>query len=132
MNNARELDRPERQWRAVLTLSLPLAMVAAPVLVRFNDIQLCVFRHATGQPCPLCGGTRACAALVEGDFLAAMQFNPGLMPLLALVLVHGMQLGYEALTGRRISTPWRIGTRPWAFAGVFLLSVWIARLLGWV
>ena len=132
MDTARKLDRPERQWRVAATLGLPLAMVAAPLLVRFTELRLCVFRSATGLPCPLCGGTRACAALVEGDFLAAMQFNPGLMPLLALALVHGTQLGYEALTGRRVGAPWRIGARPWVFVGVFLLTAWIARLLGWV
>jgi Protein of unknown function (DUF2752) len=130
--DSRALSRPERQWRAAVTLGWPLALVSAPVLLSLNNVTLCAFRRLSGQPCPLCGGTHACAALVEGDFPAAWQANPGLMPLLVLALVHTAQLAYEAWTGRAVMPPWRIGSRLWAAAGVMLLALWITRLGGWI
>lgn len=36
----------------------------------------CVFRKATGIYCPGCGSTRALRALFEGDFFAALRYNP--------------------------------------------------------
>ena len=128
-----ELPRAERQWRAVTTLVWPAMLVAAPLkLSVFSEVPICAFRGVTGQPCPLCGGTRACAALVEGNFLAAWQMNPGLMPLLALAFAHTVQLAYEALTARRVSQRWRIGAQLWKGAGFIFLTLWIMRLLGWV
>jgi len=45
---------------------------------------LCPFRLLTGHPCPLCGSTRALAALCSGDFSSAWHLNP-IGVLLALV-----------------------------------------------
>jgi hypothetical protein len=127
-----ELPRAERQWRAVTTLAWPAVLGGAPLLLsRLSDVPVCAFRGVTGQPCPLCGGTRACAALVDGNFLAAWQLNPGLLMLLALAFAHTAQLAYEALTARRVSERWRIGARLWAGAGIVLLTLWVMRLLGW-
>ncbi len=36
----------------------------------------CIFRKATGIYCPGCGSTRALRALSQGDFLAALRYNP--------------------------------------------------------
>ena len=130
MSDATPLPVGERQWRAATTLVWPLALGAAPLLVSLNPVPLCAFRQLTGQPCPLCGGTHACAALVEGNFWAAWQSNPGLMPLLALALVHTMQLAYEAWRGRRVTARWRVSPRWWVGASAFLLCAWAMRLLG--
>jgi hypothetical protein len=123
------LSSPERQWRSALTLAWPLALLGAPAVLSLGDLPLCGFRHVTGLPCPLCGGTRACAALAEGNFLAAWQLNPGLMVLLALAAVHSVQLGFEAWTGRRVQR-WRIGARAWSAGIVVLLAGWVLRLFG--
>jgi hypothetical protein len=123
------LSSPERQWRSALTLSWPLALLGAPAVLSLGDLPLCGFRHVTGLPCPLCGGTRACAALADGNFLAAWQLNPGLMVLLALAAVHSVQLGFEAWTGRRVQR-WRIGAGAWRAGIVVLLAGWVLRLLG--
>jgi hypothetical protein len=123
------LSSPERLWRSVLTMSWPLALLGAPAVLSLGDLPLCGFRHVTGLPCPLCGGTRACAALVDGNFLAAWQLNPGLMVLLALAAVHSVQLGFEAWTGRRVQR-WRIGIDAWRAGIVVLLFGWVLRLLG--
>jgi hypothetical protein len=69
-----------------------------------------------------------CAALVDGNFLAAWQLNPGLVVLLALVAAHSVQLGFEAWTGRRVQR-WRIGADAWRVGLVVLIAGWVLRLL---
>jgi len=123
------LSGPERQWRSALTLGWPLALLGAPLVLSLGDLPLCGFRHLTGVPCPLCGGTRACAALADGNFLAAWQLNPGLMVLLALAAAHSVQLGAEAWTGRRVQR-WRIGADAWRAGFVILMVGWMLRLSG--
>lgn len=122
------LSPGERQWRAVLTLGWPLALGAAPVLLRAN-LSLCAFRHVTGLPCPLCGGTHACAALAQGDFMAAWQANPGLMPLTALAAGATLQLAWEAWRGQRVLR-WRIRPGAWWAGALFLMGAWALRLPG--
>ena len=122
------LSVADRQWRSVLVLGWPLALGIAPVLVALGDVPLCAFRQLTGRPCPLCGGTRACAALVEGNLAAAWQANPGLLPLLVIAAVHSVQLAHEAWSGRRW-TRWRIGPGPWLAGVTFLLGSWLLRVV---
>ena len=124
------LSPAERGWRFVPLGLWPLALGAAPLLLA-SGVPLCAFRHITGQPCPLCGGTHACAALAQGDLLAAWQANPGLMPLFALAAAHSAQLAWEAWRGRRV-TCWRIGPEAWQAGGLFLLGAWGLRLIGWL
>jgi hypothetical protein len=88
-------------------LGWPLALGVAPLLLA-TGVPLCGFRHLTGQPCPLCGGTHACAALAQGDLMVAWQANPGLIPLFVIAAAHAAQLAWEAWLGRRV-TRWRIG-----------------------
>lgn len=44
-----------------------------------------MFHLATGLYCPGCGGTRALAALLRGQFLTSFQYHP-LVPYLAVIL----------------------------------------------
>ena len=132
MSGAAQLPSSERQWRAATTLGWPLALGAAPLLVSLNNVQLCAFRQLTGAPCPLCGGTHACAALVEGNLSAAWQASPAVMVLLAVALAHTVQLAYEAWCGRMVAPPWRMGARLWAGTGMAMLVLWAMRLTGLV
>lgn len=124
------LSHPERQWRAAICLGWPLAIGAVPVLMAAGG-SLCAFRHLSGLPCPLCGGTHACAALLQGDLAAAWQANPGLLPLLAVAAVHTGLLAGEALVARSFG-PRRPWSRAWGGGGMFLLACWGLRLLGYV
>ena len=93
-HDATQLTRAERGWRAVPLLGWPLALGVAPLLLA-TGVPLCGFRHLTGQPCPLCGGTHACAALAQGDLMVAWQANPGLMPLFVIAAAHAAQLAWK-------------------------------------
>ncbi|MBP7949081.1 MAG: DUF2752 domain-containing protein [Verrucomicrobiales bacterium] len=58
----------------------------------------CPFKQATGLPCPGCGLTRSCTALLHGDFKSAVAhhaFGP-------LFLAGGLVLVLAALLPRRI------------------------------
>jgi len=49
--------------------------------------QVCVFKNATGIPCPSCGATRSMIALIGGDLISAILWNPiGLFLLGGLVI----------------------------------------------
>ncbi len=125
---AARLTSAERTWHALPLALWPLALGTAPLMLA-SGVPLCGFRHVTGLPCPLCGGTHACAALAQGDLMAAWQANPGLMPLFAIAAAHAAQLGWEAWRGRRV-TRWRIGAEAWQAGGLFLLGAWGLRLAG--
>jgi hypothetical protein len=126
----RLLSQPERQWRAAICLGWPLAMIAAPVLLSLGNLP-CPFRQLSGLPCPLCGGTHVCAALVQGDFHSAWLANPGVMLVLVLAAVHTSLLARESLVGLRLGTQ-RFWSRVWTGGGVIFLVAWGMRLLGFV
>ena len=58
---------------------------------------VCPFRLITGLPCPLCGLTYALHVLSRGDWSAAFQAHPLVVPFLAFLL-------YLAIAGLRCLT----------------------------
>lgn len=68
-------------------LGLWLLMVAACALIELRtgfDLPTCLFKRATGWPCPTCGSTRAMVSLLHGHIGDAIALNP-LMVLLVLL-----------------------------------------------
>ena len=127
---ADHLPPAERQWRAALALAWPAGLGLAPLMLQWRPLPPCGFLQLTGLPCPLCGGTHACAALAQGDWAAAWQHNPGVLPVLGLAAAHTLLLGMEAWRGRRLQS-WRIGPRAWQLALGWLTLAWVLRLAGW-
>ena len=123
----------DRLPRLALGLALPLAMAATPLWLRQGYSLGCGFRALTGLPCPLCGGTRACGALVQGDWAAAWAANPGAVVLLLWLGLCAAQAVAEGAAGWRRVRPWP-WWQPWALRAVGggLLLSWAARLAGWV
>ena len=122
--------------RLVLGLGWPLAMAATPWWLGQGGLGLglgCGFRALTGMPCPLCGGTHACAALVQGDLAAAWAANPGALVLLLWLALLAGQAVVEGALGRRRFARW-----PWWHPAVFavlgsgLVLSWLSRLAGLV
>jgi Protein of unknown function (DUF2752) len=66
---------------------------------------LCPFRALTGWACPLCGGTRMGAALLHGDVLAALGFNPLALMGLVILGVLGALWTVEAAGGPAVRLP---------------------------
>jgi len=120
--------------RLVLGLGWPLAMAATPWWLGQGGLGLgCGFRALTGMPCPLCGGTHACAALVQGDWAAAWAANPGALVLLLWLALLAGQAVVEGALGRRRFARW-----PWWHPAVFavlgsgLVLSWLSRQAGLV
>lgn len=128
------LDRSARRLRLALGLGWPLAMAATPSWLGRGGLGLgCGFRALTGMPCPLCGGTHACAALVQGDWAAAWAASPGALVLLLWLVLLAGQAVVEGAQGRR-----RVARWPWwhpaalAAVGGGLVLSWVLRLAGLV
>jgi hypothetical protein len=75
----------------------------------------CPLRTLTGVPCPFCGMTRACVALVHGHVASSLAFNPAGILVFALAAV--------LLVRPRLVT--RIRPPVWTFVAAFaLLWIW--------
>jgi len=113
-----ELIQLQRLARAGVTA----ALLAPPDLVE-NGPVLCIFRRATGQPCPSCGLTRSWTATAHGRLDDGFRMHPlGPIAFLGAVLL--------ALTPRH----WleRAPAYPWALMPAFVsvwVGVWLIRLL---
>lgn len=104
-------------------------MVGALAVLVSVGFPICPSAALFRQPCPGCGLTRATLALLHGDLGAAMALNPA-APIAApitLVVLGWMAVRYvrSARTGLPGWVAW-----PVALAGVLLLVVWAARMLG--
>ena len=128
------LDGSARRQRLAFGLGWPLAMAATPWWLGQGGLGLgCGFRALTGMPCPLCGGTHACAALVQGDWAAAWAASPGALVLLLWLVLLAGQAVVEGAQGRR-----RVARWPWwhpaalAAVGGGLVLSWVLRLAGLV
>ena len=76
-----------------------MAFDLAPDLATFG---WCPFASVAGQPCILCGGSRATVRLFRGDLFGALQANASVVLLLAVVGVTlVVVLMREGLTGVR-------------------------------
>ncbi|MDX2150528.1 MAG: DUF2752 domain-containing protein [Bryobacteraceae bacterium] len=78
------------------------------------DVRLCGFLWLTGQACPLCGLTRAVAALARGDWGRAIELH-ALSPLL-LVVAAVVFIFRVRLAG------WM-----WAVLGAAVVGYWLWR-----
>ena len=126
------LDGNARRLRLAFGLGWPLAMAATPWWLGQGGLGLgCGFRALTGMPCPLCGGTHACAALVQGDWAAAWAANPGAVLLLVWLVLLAGQAVVEGTLGhhRTVRWPWWHPAVLVAVGGGWLLS-WLLRLAG--
>lgn len=85
----------------------------------------CPFAIVTGVACPLCGGTRAAAALVQGDLSLAWEMHPIIFlvaPLMAYGYVHWLRTraGHPPISARAVN----LGM---AVTGALLIAVWVVR-----
>jgi len=72
-------------------VALALLLIGGYILYRYDPVgsgfyPQCVFHELTGLYCPGCGAARAFHALVHGEFLKALDFNPLLVISLPVVI----------------------------------------------
>ncbi|HEX2153081.1 MAG TPA: DUF2752 domain-containing protein [Acidimicrobiia bacterium] len=119
--------RAGRIARAVW-MALPLLVAAGLAVVPTGGgPTICPFALLTGTACPGCGLTRAGAALMNGEIVAAFAFHPLIVPV-------GLAFGAAWFLGlvRRQGRPFRLDRRivdrgVLALAALFALT-WLIRL----
>lgn len=112
-----------RERAARLRDAVPPLVLAA--LLAFVPFSTCILRWTLHVPCPLCGMTRACLALVSGHVGRATAFHPLVVPLVAtfVVAVVVAFLAREEI--------WRAFVRrALLLSSIALVVVWAARFLG--
>jgi len=83
-----------------------IATLGAAVLIAFPPSHYaiypsCPLRSVTGLACPLCGATRALAALLAGSFGEAAHLNILVVALLPLALAASAYTAYQAARWNR-------------------------------
>ena len=63
----------------------------------------CIFKGVTGIPCPGCGMTRACLAILQGEFSTAWRYHPVSFLLIGLSILIVFQPEYAQETWGAIS-----------------------------
>ncbi|MFC1730336.1 DUF2752 domain-containing protein [candidate division KSB1 bacterium] len=102
-------------------------------VIRFDIIPAyllsgCIFKMATGIPCPLCGFSRSLYETVDGNVASAIALHP-LGPLFVLLLAAViLDKAVQRMTGRRLITKYSFKTIKINTLIIFVL-VWILRLL---
>jgi hypothetical protein len=93
--------------------------------------QGCIIRNLSGACCPGCGGKRAAAHLLEGDWAAAAKSNLLVYPVAGGVLWSGVALAANRRGGRRWPLPLSVSRRSmwWLLAIVAVFTV--LRNLPW-
>lgn len=92
---------------------------------------VCAWKSSTGWPCASCGGTRSLALLAAGEWREAVKLNPGVMALVAGVVVAAM---YAAAVLVFRFEPWRprMPAWRWVLGAAFVLNwvylVWAGRV----
>jgi hypothetical protein len=83
MHSATVEARSPAWWRPLVVPLLVLAVWAALFIAldslataRHVSYRTCLLHNLAGVPCPTCGGTRAAKALLAGDPLQAVAWNP--------------------------------------------------------
>jgi hypothetical protein len=102
------------QRSALLGLLLLVGAGAAFVFFRFNPtghsfFPTCVFYRVTGLYCPGCGAQRSLHALLHGELLTALHFNPLFVLALPFLAFAAGRYLWRELTG---ATPAPIVIRP--------------------
>lgn len=115
----------------VLLGSLGLAFVISRETASFTQGPvLCLFRIATGLPCPFCGTTRSIGSLVQGDVSAALAFNPlGVLVLLVATAMLLLPRRVSEINRNLAAAWWRLGSRGRAgFTVSSLTLLWLFNL----
>src|SRR5687768_6382793 len=86
----------------------------------------CPFRAVTGFACPGCGSTRGLYCLLQGDVVAAFNFNPLLILSLPFLFYALLRYTIAALRGRPIAWKQVNPRYIWVLVAA-ILSFWLFR-----
>lgn len=131
-----ELTHAPRSDRAIMLAVLLSVLILSRVLVPDASgsgthtrmlMPPCIFKAATGVPCPLCGMTTAFARAARGDLLGAFHANPLGPPAFAGAVAVAVLLACSLLPGMTAPRQMVDALRGIEFARWVLLFI----MLGW-
>ena len=99
-----------------------LLIAAYTVFANFFLGSVCLLKSTTGLPCPGCGGTRAFLALVKGDLVSSLKYNPLLIPAALIFVLYAVAW----LTNQR--TP-RYAEQMVKWLGAALIVIYAIRMV---
>ncbi len=122
---------PAWPWWSVVLPALWLTLGGIVVLLSAatgRAVQLCLFKHFTGCPCPTCGFTRGTLSFLQGHPVQAWLYNPLLFSFLG---VFGATVVLRILLGRGLHLHFtraecRVG---WVVAGALFALNWLYVIL---
>jgi Protein of unknown function (DUF2752) len=71
-----------------------LAIQARPEAKSF-PITTCMLKHVTNIPCPACGSTRSVLSILDGEFVAALHWNPFGILVLAIMVICPLWISFD-------------------------------------
>jgi Protein of unknown function (DUF2752) len=88
------------------------------------DLVPCLFKLVTGEPCVLCGGTRASLCLARGDFPGAFTYNP-LVTIVLSGAVFLLILKFGFARKLQVTAPLMIRRVLWILLIIAVIINWI-------
>jgi hypothetical protein len=122
-------QRPAPPFGAMFGAVLAVGAVLAALWLRLGlPLPICLFHEWTGLPCPTCGSTRVVQALLAGNLLAALAWNPLVVLVLAALALWAIASVARLLLGL---PAWTVVLAPWERLGLRLIAVAVLAV-GWV
>lgn len=116
---------PDWPWWAVLIVCIWAATGWSAVLLAEHldrPVELCLFKHITGVPCPTCGFTRGCVQMMHGGIIRGWLYNPLLFIALGVFM---FAVGARVLFGRTICV--QLSARSRMIAWILIATVFAAN-----
>lgn len=98
-----------------------ISVVAAANYCILDCTQICVFRAATGLPCPGCGLTHAALSLFRGEIMQSLNFHPLLLPYLITIVANTFRRDFRFFNWLRSS--WWLWTVTIATVGYYVVRM---------
>ena len=116
--------------KRVIFLAIAVLCLLALIFC-FNPITFplyppCIFHHITGLYCPGCGSTRAIHALLHGDLLGALRFNPLTLLFIFILASYGIVYAIYLIKGKSFNASFINPVWIWLLLAVILLF-WVLR-----
>ena len=105
----------------IVVCGTAISIAAAVNYCLLRSTQLCVFRAATGLPCPGCGLTHAAFSLVRGEFAASLHYHALLVPYVGTIVANSITWDFFALNW--IRSRWWLWTMFIATVGYYVVRL---------
>ena len=108
-------------WSGIIVCGAAISIAAAVNYCFLRSTQLCVFRAATGLPCPGCGLTHAALSLARGEVIASLHYHALLVPYVVTIVANSITWNFFALNW--IRSRWWLWTMFIVTVGYYVIRI---------